>query len=98
MLDNTNNWNFLENLLGFNFNRNRRYIEQFRQYLPYQNQIWGVKQAVWIDTNHAYRHYLDIPELRAVIDKRASMMSAAKSTQTQQSMLAVEDAPGNAVE
>jgi hypothetical protein len=58
MLDNTNNWNFLENLLGFNFNRNRRYIEQFRQYLPYQNQIWGVKQAVWIDTNHAYRHYL----------------------------------------
>jgi phage portal protein BeeE len=77
MLENSNNWNFLENLLGFNSNRNRRYIEQFNQYLPYQNQIWGVKQAVWIDTNHAYRHYLDIPELRAVIDKRASMMAAA---------------------
>jgi phage portal protein BeeE len=90
MLDNTNNWNFLENLLGFNFNRNRRYIEQFRQYLPYQNQIWGVKQAVWIDTNHAYRHYLDIPELRAVIDKRASMMSAA--------MPCLYDKDGNKVE
>lgn len=77
MASDSNSWNFLENFFGLDFGRNRRYIDQFKQYLPYQNQIWGVKQAIWIDTNHAYKHYLEIPELRAVIDKRASMMSAA---------------------
>lgn len=78
MTENINNWNFLESFLGFDFNKNKRYIDQFRNFLPVSNQIWGVKQAIWIDTNHAYRHYLEIPELRAVIDKRASMMSAGK--------------------
>jgi hypothetical protein len=78
MAENSNNWNFLESFLGLDFNKNKRYIEQFRNFLPVSNQIWGVKQAIWIDTNHAYRHYLEIPELRAVIDKRASMMAAGK--------------------
>ena len=42
------------------------------------NQIWGKKEAVWIDTNNAWRLFVEIPELRAVIDKRASMMSSNK--------------------
>ena len=72
------NWNFLESFFGIGSNKNKRYIEQFSNFLPTSNQIWGVKQAIWIDTNHAYKHYLEIPELRAVIDKRASMMAAGK--------------------
>jgi len=77
MNDNVSNWNFLESFFDLNFSDNRRYIDRFANYSPVQNQLWGVKQAVWIDTNNAYMHYLEIPELRAVIDKRASMMSSA---------------------
>jgi len=40
------------------------------------NRIWGQKTAVWVDTTNAYKLYIDIPELRAVIDKRASMMAS----------------------
>jgi hypothetical protein len=40
--------------------------------------LWGVKTAVWIDTQNAWELFMSIPELRAVIDKRASMMSAGK--------------------
>jgi hypothetical protein len=43
--------------------------------LPIQSQIWGKKEAVWIDTNDSWRLFLEIPELRTVINKRASMMS-----------------------
>ncbi len=42
------------------------------------NQIWGVKEAVWVDTNNAWKLFVEIPELRAVIDKRASMMASNK--------------------
>jgi len=76
MANNSNNWNFLESFFGGNvFQTNGRYIDAFTQQYPVENQIWGVKQAIWIDTNNAYEHYLTIPELRAVVDKRASMMS-----------------------
>jgi hypothetical protein len=76
MANNSNNWNFLESFFGGNvFPTNGRYIDAFTQQYPVENQIWGVKQAIWIDTNNAYEHYLTIPELRAVVDKRASMMS-----------------------
>ena len=76
MADNSNNWNFMDSFFGGGLiNNNGRAIENFLQKYPVENQIWGVKQAVWIDTNHAYEHYLTIPELRAVVDKRASMMS-----------------------
>lgn len=78
MGENNNNWNFLESLFGWRDSGNRRYIDQFNNFAPISNQVWGAKQAIWIDTNHAYQHYLEIPELRAVIDKRASMMAAAK--------------------
>lgn len=55
--------NDISNRLGFGMNA---------------NQIWGKKEAVWIDTNNAWRLFIEIPELRAVIDKRASMMSSNK--------------------
>lgn len=40
------------------------------------HSIWGVKQPIWIDTHDAYLHYLEIPELRTVINKRADMMAS----------------------
>lgn len=43
-----------------------------------KTRIFGVKTAIWIDTSEAYKHYIEIPELRAVINKRASMMAAGK--------------------
>jgi hypothetical protein len=58
------------------FNNSSRYINEWRHlWNPYQNRVWGQKTAVWIDTNFAYQHYIEIPELRTVIDRRASMMS-----------------------
>jgi hypothetical protein len=61
------------------FNNSGRYINQFMQlWNPYQSRVWGQKTAVWIDTTLAFQHYIEIPELRTVIDRRASMMSAAK--------------------
>lgn len=44
--------------------------------LPHYNQLWGKKEAVWVDTNDAWKLFIEIPELRAVINKRASMMSS----------------------
>jgi len=49
-----------------------------RRLFPTANQLWGVKTAVWIDTQNAWELFMTIPELRAVIDKRASMMSSNK--------------------
>lgn len=69
-------FNFWESLFGVNFNQNGRQIDLLRNMLPKTNQIWGVKTAVWIDTNDAWRLFVEIPELRAVIDKRATMMAS----------------------
>lgn len=72
-------------------NNSGRFINQFRQlWNPYQTRIWGQKTAVWIDTTQAFQHYIEIPELRTVIDKRASMMST--------SVPVLLDAEGNVVE
>jgi hypothetical protein len=68
--------NFWESFFGVDPTRQDRYINQWNRIFPVSNQLWGVKNAVWIDTNNAWQHFLDIPELRAVIDKRASMMSS----------------------
>ena len=70
--------NLWENFFGITFNRQNRFINQANQLMPYSNQIWGVKKAVWIDTNNAWEWFMTIPELRAVIDKRASMMASNK--------------------
>lgn len=73
------NYNFLNNLLGGSNNQSNplgRFIDQVTGRLPATAQIWGKKEAVWVDTNNAWRLFIEIPELRAVINKRASMMSS----------------------
>lgn len=69
--------NFLSNFFGTNQNNHLgRFINQVSGRLPIANQIWGKKEAVWVDTNNAWRLFIEIPELRSVIDKRASMMAS----------------------
>ena len=68
--------NFWESFFGVNDGQQNRFINQFNRLKPIQNQVWGVKNAIWIDTNNAWEWFLTIPEFRAVIDKRASMMSS----------------------
>lgn len=68
--------NFWEKFFGIRFNVDNRFIRDWSRMFPMQSQIWGKKEAVWIDTNNAWELYIEIPELRAVIEKRASMMSA----------------------
>jgi len=83
--------NFLSYFFGVDGDQyNQRYINQFGGHnVPAANLI-GTKQAVWIDTYKAYEHYIEIPELRAVIDRRATMMSSAVPI--------LYDASGNVVE
>lgn len=62
---------------GQNSQINGRFINQFQNFFESSaNRVWGQKTAVWVDTEDAYKHYVEIPELRIVIDKRASMMSS----------------------
>jgi hypothetical protein len=68
--------NLWDTFFGINEHQKDRFKNQFERFFPFQTQLWGVKDAVWIDTTDAFRLYLDIPELRAVIEKRASMMSS----------------------
>ncbi len=74
------NYQFLNNLFsGNDSNGLGRAIQEVTGRLGFNlatNQIWGKKEAVWIDTNNAWKLFIEIPELRAVIDKRASMMAS----------------------
>ena len=72
------NGNFLSNLFSRNSESANRFINQVTSRIPYANQVWGKKEAVWVDTNDAWRLFIEIPELRAIIDKRAEMMSTNK--------------------
>ena len=57
--------NFLSNFFGTNQNNQLgRFINQVSGRLPIANQIWGKKEAVWVDTNNAWRLFIEIPELR----------------------------------
>jgi hypothetical protein len=79
---NNYNPNFWESWFGSSiFSDEHRYQPRFinewrRAFDPYASRIWGQKTAVWVDTEDAYKHYVEIPELRIVIDKRASMMAS----------------------
>ncbi len=68
--------NFWEKFFGIRINSDNRYINDWSRMFPMQSQIWGKKEAVWIDTTKSWELYIEIPELRAVIEKRASMMSS----------------------
>jgi hypothetical protein len=70
------NLNFWENVLGVNFNPMGRYVDEFKLMYPKETSLWGKKEAVWVDTADIWKLFVEIPELRAVINKRASMMSS----------------------
>lgn len=70
------NVNLWETFFGVSANPFERYINETKRYLQTQNQVWGVKQPVWVDTSDAWRLFIEIPELRAVINKRAEMMAS----------------------
>lgn len=67
--------NFFNSILN-SFRESERYSDIVKSILPPAVQVWGKKEAVWLDTGDSWRLYIDIPELRAVVDKRASMMSS----------------------
>ncbi len=71
------NLNFLEAFFGVSFDDTDRYIDRIKRVFP-DVQVWGQKTAIWVDTNEAYKLFIEIPELRAVIDKRATMQASAK--------------------
>jgi hypothetical protein len=76
-MDNTLDNSFWSRFFGFDSARSLRNINAFgNNYGGVHNQVWGVKQPVWIDTQNSYVHYLEIPELRTVVNKRASMMAS----------------------
>lgn len=68
-------FNFLSAFVD-NYANTDRYRNLTRQIFPPAVQIWGKKEAVWLDTGDAWRLFIDIPELRSVINKRATMMSS----------------------
>ena len=76
---------FIDNLFEFD-----RYSDLNRAILPPSVQVWGKQEAVWLDTGDAWRLFVDIPELRAVVNKRATMMAA--------NMPILYDKQGNVVE
>lgn len=68
-------FNFLSAFVD-NYANTDRYRNLTRQIFPPAVQIWGKKEAVWLDTGDAWRLFVDIPELRTVVNKRATMMSS----------------------
>ena len=78
MPDGNNIFNFWEALYGIDQSQELKQINYLNNILPRSSQIWGVKTAIWIDTKDAWRLFVEIPELRAVIDKRATMMASNK--------------------
>jgi len=72
---NDNQFNFWQSFFGINDTISSRFIDQFGVHV---SRIYGQKTAVWVDTKEAFKHYLEVPELRAVINKRASMMASGK--------------------
>ena len=53
----------------------RNISDIFDRSINYQHDFYGKKTAVWIDTSKPFQNYIEIPELRTVIDKKAQMIS-----------------------
>lgn len=66
--------NFWSSVFGLSSGKFDKFMDQI---IRQNNQMWGEKGAVWVDTNKPFDLYLEIPELRTVINKRALMMSGA---------------------
>tara|TARA_S200002703_G_scaffold159235_1_gene171988 strand:- start:812 stop:2017 length:1206 start_codon:yes stop_codon:yes gene_type:complete len=72
-MTNQNPLNFWNAFFGSPNIKLPRYIDNFGNSY---NRIFGQKTAIWIDTEESFKHYVEIPELRAVVNKRASMMAS----------------------
>ena len=74
------NINFWDAFFGRYDNTSKRYIDQFSPNTNsgnrYANEYFGKKKAVWIDTSKAFQHYIEIPELRTVVNRKAKMISS----------------------
>ena len=65
--------NFWTNIFGWTSGKNDNLIKMLTRQT---NQFWGNTKPTWIDTDKPYELYIQIPELRTVINKRAIMMSS----------------------
>ena len=67
--------NFWTNVFGLSSGKNDNLLKMLgRQH----NKFWGNTNPTWIDTDKPYDLYLQIPELRTVVNKRAIMMASGK--------------------
>lgn len=66
--------NFWTNIFGFSSGKNDNIARMLSRS---NNQFWGKKTPTWVDTSKPYDLYIQIPELRTVINKRAIMISSA---------------------
>lgn len=64
--------NYWTNLFGLTSGKNDNLVKMLTKQ---QNQFWGNNKPTWVDTDKPYELYIQIPELRTVINKRAIMMS-----------------------
>ena len=69
------NNNFWTSVFGATSGKNDNLLKMIQRTT---NQFWGNTKAQWVDTDNPYNLYITIPELRAVINKRAIMMSSGK--------------------
>lgn len=67
--------NFWTSLFGTTSGKNDNLLKMIQRNV---NQFWGNTSPQWVDTSKPYDLYITIPELRAVINKRALMMSSGK--------------------
>jgi len=75
-----NSFNFLDSFFGSDQPSNR-YIDNFMNGLSGNRLVsdyFGKKEAVWIDTTNAFKQYVEIPELRAIVNRKAKMISQGK--------------------
>ena len=66
---------FWSSVFGITSGKNDNLLQMIQRNV---NQFWGNTTPQWVDTNKPYDLYVTIPELRAVINKRAIMMSSGK--------------------
>tara|TARA_R110001632_G_scaffold76073_2_gene172734 strand:+ start:4632 stop:5825 length:1194 start_codon:yes stop_codon:yes gene_type:complete len=65
--------NYWTNLFGLSSGKNDNLTKMLTRQ---KNQFWGNTKPTWVDTDKPYDLYIQIPELRTVINKRAIMMSS----------------------
>lgn len=73
------NFNFLDAFFGNISETSKRFIDDFgNRKKDFVHDIYGQKKPIWINTDKPFELYCEIPELRAVINRKAQMISHAK--------------------